>query len=89
VIDAFDIMIHLLNPANRERYALENLWKDAVEISLDEALGKVEPRPAKKKPTAKSGAKAKAPAKKAAPKKVPAKKGAPKKPTAKARKPKK
>ncbi|MEI8088176.1 MAG: ribosome silencing factor [Opitutaceae bacterium] len=34
VIDAFDVMIHLFTADQREHYALENLWKDAVEISV-------------------------------------------------------
>jgi ribosome-associated protein len=40
VIDAFDVMIHVLTQENRERYSLENLWKDAAELSTDELLGK-------------------------------------------------
>jgi ribosome-associated protein len=66
VIDAFDIMIHLLNAANRERYALENLWKDAVEIPVSDVIAPpsasvAEAKPAKAK--AKTKARAKAPAK--------------------------
>jgi len=34
VIDAFDVMIHLFTADQREHYALENLWKDAVEVSV-------------------------------------------------------
>ena len=36
VIDAFDVMVHILTAENRERYALENLWKDAEEVPLAE-----------------------------------------------------
>jgi len=36
VIDAFDVMIHIFNPDTREKYGLENLWKDAAEVSLAE-----------------------------------------------------
>jgi ribosome-associated protein len=58
VVDAFDIMIHVFTPENRKKYALENLWKDAEEISV-EAL--VNPEAAAKKSVAPK--KAKAPAK--------------------------
>jgi ribosome-associated protein len=33
VIDAFDVMVHLLLSDRRKHYGLENLWKDAVEVS--------------------------------------------------------
>jgi len=39
VIDAFDVMIHLFTADQREHYALENLWKDAVEVSVPELCG--------------------------------------------------
>ena len=64
VIDAFDVMVHLFTADQRERYALENLWKDATEISVPKLLAN--PKPKKS-----------APAKKLAPKKT-AKKVAPK-----------
>lgn len=32
VIDAFDVMIHLFTPSQREHFGLENLWKDASEV---------------------------------------------------------
>jgi ribosome-associated protein len=38
VIDAFDVMIHLFLAEARERYGLERLWRDAVEISLEKVL---------------------------------------------------
>jgi len=38
VVDAFDVMIHLFTPENRAKYRLENLWKDAVEISVAKLL---------------------------------------------------
>ena len=48
VIDAFDVMVHLFLPDLREKYQLERLWKDAVEVSVPSLLA--EPRkPAKKK----------------------------------------
>lgn len=34
VIDAFDVMIHLLTPDNRKKYRLELLWKDARSVPL-------------------------------------------------------
>jgi ribosome-associated protein len=50
VIDAFDVMIHLFTADQREHYALENLWKDAVEVSVPELCGvaktSVAPEPA-------------------------------------------
>ena len=58
VIDAFDIMIHLLNAANRERYALENLWKDAIEIPVNDIIAPP-PAPAMVAKTAKAKGKAK------------------------------
>ena len=39
VIDAFDVMIHLFTADQREHYALENLWKDAVEVSVPQLCG--------------------------------------------------
>jgi ribosome-associated protein len=48
VIDAFDVMIHVFTADQRERYGLENLWKDAVEIPVAKLLAA--PRPAKSKP---------------------------------------
>ena len=38
VVDAFDVMVHIFNPDTREKYGLENLWKDAVEVSVAELL---------------------------------------------------
>src|SRR4051812_11930147 len=34
VIDAFDLMIHLFSADRRAQYGLENLWKDATEVSV-------------------------------------------------------
>lgn len=47
VIDAFDVMVHLFTTDQRERYALENLWKDATEVSVSKLLAV----PKKQKPT--------------------------------------
>jgi ribosome-associated protein len=35
VVDCGEIMIHILTPEMRERYALEQLWKDGKLIELD------------------------------------------------------
>lgn len=51
VIDAFDVMIHVLTPENREKYALENLWKDAEELPLAKLTSAPKPR-AKRESTA-------------------------------------
>ena len=34
VVDAFEVMVHLFTPENRDKYRLELLWKDAVEVSI-------------------------------------------------------
>lgn len=49
VIDAFDVMIHFFTTEQRERYGLENLWKDAKQVSVAKLLGVTV---AKKKPVA-------------------------------------
>ena len=38
VVDIFDVMVHLFTPAARAKYGLENLWKDAVEVSVPKLL---------------------------------------------------
>jgi ribosome-associated protein len=38
VVDAFEIMIHLFTPENRDKYRMESLWRDATEISLTKLL---------------------------------------------------
>ena len=38
VIDAFDVMVHLFTPENRDKYRMESLWKDATELSLAKLL---------------------------------------------------
>ena len=37
VVDAFEIMVHLFTPENRDKYRMELLWKDAVELDVAEA----------------------------------------------------
>lgn len=48
VVDAFDVMIHVFAPDVREKYGLENLWKDAVEVSVPGLLTDAKPAPKKK-----------------------------------------
>lgn len=48
VVDLFDVMVHVFTTETRSHYALENLWKDAKEISLSKLLA----LPKQKKPTA-------------------------------------
>jgi len=38
VVDAFDIMVHVLTPENRDRYRLETLWGDAPKVSTARLL---------------------------------------------------
>lgn len=71
VIDAFDLIIHLLTEEQRERYRLEHLWKDAEEIDVAALLAPPaapakpkriartkEPRKAKAAPKSKAAPKA-------------------------------
>ncbi|HVW22192.1 MAG TPA: ribosome silencing factor [Opitutaceae bacterium] len=66
VIDAFDVMIHLFTPAQREHFGLENLWKDAAEVPLAGLLPAApKPKAPRKAPPRRRAAAAKAkPAKK-------------------------
>jgi ribosome-associated protein len=53
VIDLFDVMIHLFRADVRSHYGLENLWKDAKEISLStDAPVKAKIKPKKRSPRA-------------------------------------
>lgn len=38
VVDAFDVMAHLFTPENRDKYRMELLWRDAVEVPLSKLL---------------------------------------------------
>jgi ribosome-associated protein len=38
VVDAFDVMVHLFTPEQRDRYRLEDLWKDATEVPVAKLL---------------------------------------------------
>lgn len=51
VIDIFDVMIHLMSPECRDRYRLEVLWRDAIDVPTAKLL-------AVRKPKAKSKARA-------------------------------
>lgn len=64
VIDIFDVMVHIFTAENRAKYGLENLWKDAVEVSVSKLMAV--PKPAK---APKAAAKASKPRKPAAAKK--------------------
>jgi ribosome-associated protein len=49
VVDAFDVMVHLFLPDQRTHYGLENLWKDAADVSVAKLLEIKIPKPIKKK----------------------------------------
>ena len=38
VMDAFDVMVHIFTPEKRDRYRLENLWRDGREIPVKDLL---------------------------------------------------
>ena len=48
VVDIFDVMVHLFSAEARERYRLEDLWSDAVELPVAGLLAA--PKPRRKKP---------------------------------------
>jgi len=50
VIDAFDVMIHLFLAEARERYGLERLWRDSVDVPVAKLLAPAE-KPAKRRTT--------------------------------------
>ncbi len=75
VVDAFDVMFHLFLAPVRERYALERLWRDAVEVPLAPLLGLAPAKPVRKTKAA-GGSKAKTPAKRSAAKGATGKKAA-------------
>lgn len=60
VIDLFDVMIHLFLADTRERYGLERLWRDAVDVPLANILIEPETKPRARKTTAKAKAKPRA-----------------------------
>ncbi len=58
IVDYTNVMVHILTPEKREYYALEELWGDAPEVSLEAAKPEPEPK-AKAKPKARKVAKSK------------------------------
>lgn len=38
VVDAFEVMVHLFTPENRDKYRMELLWRDATELELSKFL---------------------------------------------------
>lgn len=38
VVDAFEVMVHLFTPENRDKYRMELLWRDAGELPLARLL---------------------------------------------------
>jgi ribosome-associated protein len=58
VVDAFDVMVHVLTEQNRKFYALEKLWGDAEAIPLARVLELpgAKKTPAKKSPAKKAAA---------------------------------
>jgi ribosome-associated protein len=74
VVDAYQIMIHLFLPTQRETYRLEQLWRDAEDLKVAELL---EPPPPKAKAARKAAPKA--PSKKTTVKKAGVSKAVPKK----------
>lgn len=94
LVDCGDIVVHIMQPAVREYYKLEELWQEGkleypkpkreVKAQVEEAVEPVKvKKPAAKKPVAKKPAAKKPSAKKPAAKKPVAKKPAAKKPAAK------
>ena len=51
VVDAFDVMVHVLTPENRRRYKLETLWGDAEPVNW-KRLAPARKKAAPKKKTA-------------------------------------
>jgi ribosome-associated protein len=39
VVDVFDVMVHLFTLENRDKYRMELLWKDAVELAQPKLSG--------------------------------------------------
>ena len=44
VIDVFDVMIHLMSPESRDRFRLEGLWRDAVDVPVEDLLAAGKPK---------------------------------------------
>ncbi|MCC5024937.1 MAG: ribosome silencing factor [Candidatus Synoicihabitans palmerolidicus] len=74
VFDAYQVMIHLFMPEQREVYQLEQLWRDAEELDVAVLLAPPEPKPKQKKTATKTVGTKKTPVKKTAVTKKPVKK---------------
>lgn len=35
VVDAFDVMVHIFHPVQRDHYQIEYLWRDAPEVAIE------------------------------------------------------
>ncbi len=81
VVDAYQVMIHLFTQEKRDEYRLENLWKDAEELSVSGLLNPEAELAEPAKANAKRRAKAKPRAKKPTPTVKTAKRPAAKKST--------
>ena len=92
LVDLGDIIVHIMQPAIRDYYRLEEIWgKHPIDWQAERKLAVQKAAP-RRKPTAKKPLSEKTPAKKSPTKKAPAKKSPAKKPAAKgtaAKKPKK
>ena len=92
LVDLGDMIVHIMQPAIRDYYRLEEIWgKHPIDWQAERALALQKTAP-RRKPTAKKPISEKTPAKKAPAKKAAAKKSPAKKPAAKskaAKKPKK
>ena len=92
LVDLGDIIVHIMQPAIRDYYRLEEIWgKHPIDWQTERALALQKTAP-RRKPTAKKPLSEKTPAKKTPIKKAAAKKSPAKKPAAKstaAKKPKK
>ena len=58
VFDAFDIMVHLFTAENREKYRLDLLWRDAIDIPV---AGLLEERAVPRRKSAATKSRRKAP----------------------------
>ncbi len=81
LVDCGDIVVHIMQPAVRDYYQLEELWRDGEQVFPELPKKRAAPKKAVETEKAKPKAKPKAGAKKPAAKKPTAKKPATKKPT--------
>jgi ribosome-associated protein len=59
VVDAYQVMVHLFLAEQRSQYRLEQLWRDAEVVTVDEVLTQVAPRKAARKSSSAATAPAK------------------------------